>query len=767
MATTYGILIEMQADIARLQKDMAESKRAITSFTDSAIRSFRNLGGVIGVTFGAASLLEISKWFVELVKTVDDLDEAAQGVGTTAVALAELRASAQLAGVESNKLEQALAKLAGRIDDAASGNKDAIFAFKQLGVSIKDASGDILATDEVLAQIADRFRTFKDSTEKTAAAGVLFGDRLGKTLIPFLNQGSEGLRRNVGLTDEMVKKNLEAQRSIDELSIAWTKVKFALAGAAAEVIRWFSVLGGRESTTEDIADSLRFQISKLERELKNVEGGGLIERWIFGDPATRKQRIEERVKQLRAELEELLSRAGIDRFISGTAAVRGIEVDRRAPQLQRNKEAEAFLENLQKQVRQLELSEGQVLRIEAAEKGVTGEAEAWIRKLEEAKQKLRVLEILEQNITAQERVREQSEKAIGRGADLFAGLKIQAEEIDFSDLQRKRAEIEREFSSMRAEVALSGLTGEDLQAALDRVDEWRSAVLDAVNDWNQKLEGVRRTLRELEAIEERITAQENARGVVGGALTRASGIFAGIKQETEFARMTEFERRRARINQEFSEMRAVIASSGLTGEDLDNALSMLDEWHSSTLKALREQEEELRTWSAGWDQAMREYVDDVTNGAKEAQEAFRTMTKGFEDLLMDFIQTGRLNMMRFIQDIAAMLLRAEIRKLIVNVFEFFGLGVAGKQFGGTVAALQPVLVGEKGPEIFVPAANGSIIPNERIGTAGGPSVVINQNIKIDSRSDRAVILAAMEENRQRTIASIGDMMRRRSPVFSG
>ena len=45
--------------------------------------------------------------------------------------------------------------------------------------------------------------------------------------------------------------------------------------------------------------------------------------------------------------------------------------------------------------------------------------------------------------------------------------------------------------------------------------------------------------------------------------------------------------------------------------------------------------------------------------------------------------------------------------------------------GGPVRAGQPYLIGERGPEIMVPGANGTVIPNHKMG-GGGESVVMVQ-----------------------------------------
>ena len=47
---------------------------------------------------------------------------------------------------------------------------------------------------------------------------------------------------------------------------------------------------------------------------------------------------------------------------------------------------------------------------------------------------------------------------------------------------------------------------------------------------------------------------------------------------------------------------------------------------------------------------------------------------------------------------------------------------AGKALGGAVGAGRPYMVGERGPELFVPGAQGNIVPNNAMG---GSNIVVN------------------------------------------
>ena len=51
---------------------------------------------------------------------------------------------------------------------------------------------------------------------------------------------------------------------------------------------------------------------------------------------------------------------------------------------------------------------------------------------------------------------------------------------------------------------------------------------------------------------------------------------------------------------------------------------------------------------------------------------------------------------------------------------------------------KPYIVGERGPELFVPGQSGGIVPNEALGMGGGTTV--NYNIQaVDAQSFQALV----------------------------
>jgi phage-related minor tail protein len=71
-------------------------------------------------------------------------------------------------------------------------------------------------------------------------------------------------------------------------------------------------------------------------------------------------------------------------------------------------------------------------------------------------------------------------------------------------------------------------------------------------------------------------------------------------------------------------------------------------------------------------------------------------------------------------------------------------GVPFKAFGGSVTGNKPYMVGERGPELFIPGGNGTIIPNSNMRGGGGGS---SFNISVDARgsNDPAAVRAQVQQ----------------------
>ena len=156
------------------------------------------------------------------------------------------------------------------------------------------------------------------------------------------------------------------------------------------------------------------------------------------------------------------------------------------------------------------------------------------------------------------------------------------------------------------------------------------------------------------------------------------------------------------------------------------------------------------SFTFGWDEAMRKYVESSKNGADQAKSYFDTFARGAEEALMGFVNTGKLSFKDLANSLIQEFARNEIRSLFSGLFGkqsgggaslvgqlFSSLFGGGKADGGPVSSGKTYLVGERGPEMFMPRQAGTIIPN---GGFGGGSTNVTYNIQAaDAASFRAML----------------------------
>ncbi len=101
------------------------------------------------------------------------------------------------------------------------------------------------------------------------------------------------------------------------------------------------------------------------------------------------------------------------------------------------------------------------------------------------------------------------------------------------------------------------------------------------------------------------------------------------------------------------------------------------------------------------------------------------------------------------------------------------LGSKGEKGGGIFGALglfadggrppvnRPSIVGEKGPELFVPRSSGNIIPNNKLGGGNTNNVVVNVDASgSDVQGDEA---AAKEIGTLISVAVQGELLKQQRP----
>ena len=224
-----------------MASDRAQILITAVDQTRTALDSIRNNLGrlgdetrrVQGLLAGLGVSLTLGA-FAALVKgaidSADELNKLSQKIGISVEALSTLQFAAQLSDVGLDTLKTGLKGLSANLTEARSGLGEGAALFQALGISVEESAGNLKSSDTILLEVADRFASFEDGATKTALAVKLFG-KSGMDMIPFLNQGSSGIRALMQEAERLgLKLSTETAQAAEAFNDNLTALKASSSG---------------------------------------------------------------------------------------------------------------------------------------------------------------------------------------------------------------------------------------------------------------------------------------------------------------------------------------------------------------------------------------------------------------------------------------------------------------------------------------------------------------------------------------------------------
>lgn len=183
------LTVRIAAEIEDLRKGLQEASKSIEQHAEA----WQATGMKLTVA-GAAIVAAVGATVAAAVKFGSEMHTMSQRTGISAEALAKLKYAAEQSGASFESLTSGLKFLSRNMADAAGGTGEAAQAFKALGISVKDAEGNLRPANEVLLEAADKLKGVENDTQRTALALKLFG-RGATELIPMLREGAAGIEK--------------------------------------------------------------------------------------------------------------------------------------------------------------------------------------------------------------------------------------------------------------------------------------------------------------------------------------------------------------------------------------------------------------------------------------------------------------------------------------------------------------------------------------------------------------------------------------------
>lgn len=731
-----------------LQRAEAETQ----SFANQATRSFNqadaasnklnlsasNLTGGLVKLKSTLGTIAFGAFAANALASVDAIADLSSSTDISISKLLEFQKALQLSGGNANDLTKVISEFYQSIDQANQGSDQAINNFAKLGVSLKDLK--TLSEADLLDKTIKGFERIKDPIERAALAREKFGKSMNTVELARLSQEIDNQR---GKFENQQRSIETAAESIERFENVLVALRLGFVQAVEPILKFTGAMdeGGINADV----------ISQRIRQLGVVLGAYFVGSGLIAI-----------VRGIMAIAAAFRAVGVASAFASaGITAVTGI-----AAALAAGVALDKMMGN----------PIGQDLGIVTPPEANISTAEA-DRRLEEQRR------IRDNQNKARDRERRNREQQIGKELQsqlntinqLMDGYRRAAQaNMDRNSLEteilgksqeevetmRGRAEIEKRYSDQIAalEEKKKGAKGQTLALitqSIKELENLKSSELDIFDITRGQIQNYKIQQDEIKRITDQIEKRIATEQQLGEVLKRINDQRVDINFEKSLKGLTPLQKEIARINENARKAaleagRAFAAAfdteDGLTperAEELAKGLNAIAQGYKNIAAAQIEGLGPLDEFTNGLINAWETYKETANDISSQVKRSFENFTSGMEDAFVRFVQTGKLSFKDLANSILADLARIAVKRAIV----FFGSSLFPGLFkaqGGPVDSRTPYVVGEKGPELFIPNTAGKIIPNHALSSGGGAAVggqtMVTYNINaVDASSFRALV----------------------------
>jgi lambda family phage tail tape measure protein len=615
---------ETKIIITALTAQAEGALRSLSGSLDNTTRKMFDMSGVAAALTGALSITAFAGWIKGSIDAADELSKLAQKTGTSVEALAGLKFAADQNGTSLDAVARAGQKLATMMADKPK-------IFKDLGISATDSTG-------AMVQMADIFAAMPDGVGKTALATKLFGDRLSAEMIPFLNQGSTSLRDYIEEGKRFNPVTAESARQSELFSDQLDALKAQAGGLGVTIAN--ESLPALTQITSAMAEAAKE--GGLLRAVVVGIGGAM--KWAFTDDLmSREQKI---IKDMAAA--KMMVDSSLPEHIKAQHREKMLALQQELDGIQKTSAAEkakhADLVRFREEMAAMRIAVPQAAVYEMARNGASekeiNEAQARVNKLKH-----------------------------------LAGLTVDDKKTAKSKTDPNIASVTALQNDMfRQQMELLGVTSEQVKvyelsmkgATRAQIDQAQAAA-DFIGVINDKLDAEKQAKKQ---------AEDFAKG---GAVVAGLGIdygadMAGKNRTLNDAMLSASDKQHAdnldAVAQRAARAREELAKLNITDEARLALLASVNQADADQKQKMEELRQQIELNNASWEYgarvALRGYLDEISNVAKQSESLMTKAFKGMEDALVSFVRTGKLDFKSLADSIISDLIRMQIQQSIMK-----------------------------------------------------------------------------------------------------
>jgi lambda family phage tail tape measure protein len=829
MATLASLVVSLEANVARFESDLNKAefmaKKAMDTIGNVSETAMKAVKGAVMAMAAAYTFDAFADGIKGAIESAGELDQMAKKTGATVEALSGLKSAAKLSGTSLEEVGGGLQKLSKAMFEAAGGSQKQSDLFKSLGVEVTDSSGKLRDSGEVMLDLAKKLDSMDSSTQAVATAQMLLGKR-GAQLLPFMQDLADIGELNAKVTSEMAAEADLYEKNLVRLEGRKKSLYNTIASALLPVMRDFTdALLASGSMTERLNDTAKQLKQDNVIETWAREGLRAVAAFIdIFDACVRIVRIAGNaiaatgadVVSVLAFMDgigaEMISEKSLDpvkrRFATLTSDLKS-HAESFNEDMVKIWTAPLFLTKLDEQFAQRDAGLKKPVESPKRSFAITDQRPDKTSPFDSYLDSLNV-EAIKDKLGKYEAMIEKGRLLAVKEGRLGDMAKVTAtvssiQSIDESkridafahslDVANQQYEFQNTLIGLNARDQALATEGRKNFLAVEQQiwdAEKNGSKLSAEAQQRLRAEATKSTATLVQAVNDRFDAQQKF-----DETKRINAFTHSLEQaneqyifQTDLIGMNAQAQEIANVKRKnFLAVEQQIWDAEQSGTKLtaDTQQRLRDEAVKSTavmIKAIEARWDAERSWETGVNKALNNYIDTVTNAAAQSERLFTTAFKDMEDALVSFVQTGKLDFKSLANSIIADLIRIQIQNSIMKplaqatsgmslsgMFSSAGNFLSGlfKADGGPVAGGQPYIVGEQGPEWFVPNGAGTIVPNGKspVTTAspdGGDSssaqAPININFSVRAMDARS-FQSAMVQNKAVVVGIVNQALNMR------
>ena len=705
MANIARLGVALGLNSAEFVTGIEAASRKLDQFATAAVGVAKNAALALGAALTVATY--------KAVAYADEIADVAAANDIAIDSIIKLTNALENSGGKGANAGKMIASFSDFVDKAAKGSFEGQKTFSDLGISLRDIGS--MSTQDLLLKTTQAIAGIEDPLTRSARAADAFGKASkGVDMVDF----AKGLREGKGAT-------LEQEKAIKDAAQAFDLFK--------SVGRDISIL---------IIETLGPSLLKLGKYLKDLDISNL-SFVIFGkfigfgtgnDP-------EVKIEAITKQIDELQKTKNI---AMANGRTENIAIDRMIVSL-KNEQA-ALLEIIE--LRQIANEKARdTKKINDPIRKITTPKESLAKEFE--LEKLR----LEHKFSMVNKFLNESEKIE------IEKEKKKAEAI--LEIKQKNISEENKFvgvNSLILTYKLDAIDAEYKEKQAARRDKYRNEETQQHEDLMKEIDAVIGKQKNLDAQREiylnEYAAQSRAE-ILG--LQMAQEMFL-IDQKSLYMKAEEVQLEKELLQIKYKHDETVLSifkNEQLTEDGKNEAYQLANRNQEIAIGLAKDRLQILKDQKSGglvegFLFRMNTFGKDMETSFEAGGKAFDSMMGSMSKALEEFVTTGKLNFGDFAKSVIKDMLAIQLRASANNLFAMIGktlfsssVSLEPKADGGPVESGGAYMVGERGPELFVPRSAGAIVPNHSMAMMGGSTNITNYNIQaIDTKSFEDRILGS-------------------------